>query len=232
MGIFALAGGDEFRAAYEASDRTLLEGMPANAGPLIIVPTAAARQGPEQAIANGVRHFSALAPRRIVEGALVVDARTANDPGIAAHIASAGMIYLTGGDPGWLVRVLRGSEVLAAIAAAALRGGVVAGSSAGAMALGEMMRWHGGWEAALGLVPGIVVLPHHDDRPRRLSEARAGLPDQLTIMGIPTGVQCVTRVEGDPRAGTRTWQVLGDRPVTLYRAEGVEQIQGGGRFVL
>lgn len=224
MGIFALAGGDEFRAAYDAPDRALLAMLPAGAGALVILPTAAARQGPELAIANGARHFSHLAPRQAVEGALVVDAASASNNAIAARIASASMVYLTGGDPGLLVRLLRGTEVLAAVAAVAARGGIVAGSSAGAMALGEQMRWNGGWQPALGLVPGVVVAPHHEDRPGPLAATRAGLDDALTILGIPTGVICVQAGAG--------WRVLGRRPVTLYRAAGLEQVAGEGSFTL
>jgi cyanophycinase-like exopeptidase len=232
VGIFALAGGDEFRESYSAADRALLGLLPARTATIVILPTAAAAQRPDLAIANGVRHFSALAPQLQVEGVLVVDNASANDASLAARIASAAMVYLTGGDPGWLVRTLRGSEVLAAMGAVALHGGIIAGSSAGAMALGEQMRWHGGWEPALNQVPGIVVIPHHDDRPRRLNEVRAGLPDHLIVLGIPTNVNCMTRLSGDHAAGARAWQVLGSRPVTIYRASGIVQIQGGETFAL
>ncbi len=238
MGIFALAGGDEFRRSYESSDRAILEMLPVNAGPLIILPTAAAEQGPEMAIANGVRYFNALAPRLSVEGAMVVDSASAADAAVAARIASASMIYLTGGDPGLLVRLLRGSEVLAAIAAVAARGGIVAGSSAGAMALGSQMRWRAaqsyasGWEPTFAMVPGVIVLPHHEDRPKHLAEVRAGLDDALVVIGIPTGVICLTRIAGEEHAGDQTWQVLGNRPITLYRHSGVSQIQGGDYFTL
>jgi cyanophycinase-like exopeptidase len=232
IGTFALAGGDEFRQAYEEPDRALLAMLPASVGRIVIVPTAAAQQGPQMAIANGVRHFQRLAPRATVEGVMVIDAASANDPALAARVASASMIYLTGGDPGYLVRALRGSETLAAIAAVAARGGVVAGSSAGAMALGEVMRWGGGWEPGLHFVPGIVVLPHHPDRPQSLDGARAGLAERIVVLGIPTGVMCVSRaqhpVTGDPDA----WEVLGRHPVTLYRADGISQAAPGETFTL
>src|SRR6185437_3512074 len=109
----ALAGGDEFRQDYDAPDRSLLGAMPPGPGRILIVPTAAGQQGPEQAMANGVRHFHRLAPQATVEGVPVIDAASANDRNLAARVASASMIYLTGGDPGYLVRALRGSEMLA-----------------------------------------------------------------------------------------------------------------------
>ncbi len=232
VGTFALAGGDEFRAAYEEPDRVLLAALPASVGRIVIIPTAAGQQGPQMALANGVRHFKKLAPRATVEGVLVIDATSANDRDLAARVASASMIYLTGGDPGYLVRALRGSETLAAIAAVAARGGIVAGSSAGAMALGEVMRWGGGWGPGLRFVPGIVVLPHHSDHPQALDQARAGLAARIVALGIPTGVTCVSRaqhpVSGDPDA----WEVLGHHPVTIYRAGSVSQAAPGETFTV
>jgi cyanophycinase len=232
VGIFALAGGDEFRPAYEAPDRALLAALPAGQVRIVIIPTAAGQQGPQQALANGVRHFRALAPRATVEGVSVVDGASANDRDLAARIASATLVYLTGGDPGYLVRALRGSETLAAMAAVAARGGMVAGSSAGAMALGEVLRWGGGLEPGLRFVPRVVVLPHHPDRPQSLERARAGLPAHLVALGIPVGVTCLSRaqhpISGDPDA----WEVLGDHPVTIYRAEGITQAAPGESFTL
>ena len=69
-GIFALAGGDEFRPAYQKPDQALLAMLPADLGPIVIVPTAAAREGPEQAIGNGSHHFFNLAPDIPITGAI------------------------------------------------------------------------------------------------------------------------------------------------------------------
>ncbi len=229
MGMIVLAGGDEFRRAYDGPDRALLGLLPPNAGHIVILPTAASRQGPEQAIANGVRHFKSLAPQAPVEGALVIDEASANDSALAMRIASAGMVYLTGGDPGYLVQVLRGSEALAAIAAVVARGGVVAGSSAGAMALGEQMRWAGGWQPALDQVHGVVALPHHGNRPLPLDRVRAGLPESFVALGLPTGVNCVgLRAAGD--GDQFSWRVFGKHPVTIYRSNGVTQARDGETF--
>lgn len=231
-GVFALAGGDEFRRAYDKSDSQLLERLPKGHGPIVIIPTAAGHQGPEMAIANGVRHFQGLAPRAAVEGAPVVDNASANNPALAARIASSSLIYLTGGDPGHLVRSLRGSEVLAAIAGVAARGGVVAGSSAGAMALCEVMRWGGGWEPGLGLVPGLVVLPHHSAQPATLATTRAGMPHHHVALGLPAGVLCVSQSTPTDAPDATTWLVLGSHPVTLYYADHITQVQPNTSFTL
>ncbi len=232
VGMFALAGGDEFQPEYDAPDRALVAAMPAGPGRIVIIPTAAGRQGPQQAMANGVRHFHRLAPHATVEGVPVIDAASANDPNLAARVASADMIYLTGGDPGHLVRALRGSEMLAALAAVAARGGIVAGASAGAMALGEMMRWGGGWEPGLNLVRGLVVLPHHPAAPQPREQARAGLNGSLVALGIPTGVVCLSRAQHPTTGEPDAWEVLGNYPVTLYRAQGTMQVPPGQSFSL
>ncbi len=75
------------------------------------------------------------------------------------------MVYLTGGDPWYLVQSLRGSATVEALKHVMERGGIVAGSSAGAMALCQWVRGRGsGWQEGLGLVPGVAVIPRHPHR--------------------------------------------------------------------
>ncbi len=230
-GIFVLAGGDEFRKGYEEPDQKLLFLFPVGLGPIVIVPTAAAHEGPERAVINGLRHFRALTPTIPVEGALVVDANTANEPGLVGQIRAAGMVYLTGGDPWYLVQSLRGSATVEALKHVMERGGIVAGSSAGAMALCQWVRGRGsGWQEGLGLVPGVAVIPHHD-APGALQALRGTLPAEGVILGIPTGVNCVGQQSKDAALPAQ-WRVFGARPVTIYRAAGVTQVREGQSFTL
>ena len=84
---------------------------------------------------------------------------------------SAGATYLCGGDPGIVVSTLRDTPGWEALRAAWHAGAALAGSSAGAMALGEWTllkgRMPGDHERryadALGLVPGVAVIPHWDE---------------------------------------------------------------------
>jgi cyanophycinase len=144
------------------------------------------------------------------------------------------MIYLTGGDPWHLAASLRGSAALEALRTVLQRGGIVAGSSAGAMALCAWMRGRGlqGWEAGLGLVPGLAVLPHHGDSPGDFSSTRGNLPDDVVVLGIPTGVNCASQPEAGADHHSTRWRVLGNRPVTIYRGSGVEQAREGQMFTL
>jgi cyanophycinase len=232
-GIFALAGGDEFRKGYEGPDQKLLALLPLGAGPIVIVPTAAAHEGPERAIINGLRHFRALTPTIPVEGALVVDANTANEPGLVGQIRAAGLVYFTGGDPWHLEQSLRGSAALEALKQVLERGGIVAGSSAGAMVLCAWMRGRGGsWQEGLGLVPGIAVIPHHGDAPGNAQAMRGTLPAEVVVLGIPTGVNCVGQQSAIPSAPAAQWRVFGARPVTIYRASGITQVREGQALML
>ena len=232
-GIFALAGGDEFRPAYHAPDRALLALVPPGLGPIVIVPTAAAHEGPERAIGNGSHHFFNLTPDIPITGALVVDTAKANDKRLVQRIAEAGLVYLTGGNPWYLVETLRGSAALEALQNVLQRGGIVAGSSAGAMALCQWMRKRGGgWQEGLGLIPGLAVLPHHEDQPEALERTRAGLPAEAVALGIPTGVTCVSQPGDDGSNAHSQWRVLGARPVTIYRATEVQQAREEETFSL
>jgi cyanophycinase-like exopeptidase len=139
-----------------------------DAGPLrvVLVPTAAARQRPDLAVAHGRRAFEAAGARGgvaiDVQVADVLDGRTAADSANVARLEAAHVIHLPGGDPDLLPAVLRGTSAWAAILRAHAAGACVAGASAGAMALGERLWTRDGPTEGLGLVPGIAVLPHFD----------------------------------------------------------------------
>jgi cyanophycinase len=97
--------------------------------------------------------------------------RDAADPQIVDAVGEAGGFYLCGGDPGLVVRTLEGTPAWEAIVTAWRRGAALAGSSAGAMALGEWTllraRRPGDvrrrYAPALGLVRSLAVVPHLDE---------------------------------------------------------------------
>ena len=165
-GFLALVGGEEFKPGNDAHARLLLEHR--GVGPAYVVPTAAARQRPDLAVATAQRWFTSFG-LEVVE--LPVLKRS--DASLATNVELAergGLFYLTGGDPGLVVDVLRDSPVWRAIVAAWQRGAALAGSSAGAMALGEwtlIRKAYPGHAArrskpALELVPRVAVAPHFE----------------------------------------------------------------------
>lgn len=226
MGTIALAGGAEFRPNCDAMDRALLA-LTGQAQPrVVILPTAAVRGSPRLAGANGVRHFTRLGAHASAPD--VVTRADADDPDQAARVAGADIVYLAGGDPAYLLETLRDSAVWRAIVEVYGRGGIVAGASAGAMILAERMRppQTSAWVAALGLAPGVAVLPHHDPvHADRAREARAGLETRIAILGLAEASGVVTH--GDGR-----WQALGVADTHVYTPSGATPYRPGQWFAL
>ena len=206
-GAIALVGGDEFRQGCEDMDRAVLEASGASTPSLLVLPTAAARENAALAAANGVRHFAALGAN--AEALMVLDSDHANDAGLLAPLESADVVYLTGGNPAHLLDVLSGSLLLDKLLDAHRGGAVLAGSSAGAMVLGEWMRFRG-WRRALNVVPGLAVLPHHEraDPEAVAAELADSAPPGVSVLGVDGKTGCL----GLPGA----WRVVGDGSVTLY----------------
>src|SRR5256885_12047160 len=99
-GPTALVGSGEFLPAMEAIDAGLLAGRPARA---VFLPTAAGPEGPERVaywLRLGADHYRRLGVEPVPLA--VVDRRDADDPTLAAEVAGAGPVYLSGGDPGYL----------------------------------------------------------------------------------------------------------------------------------
>lgn len=187
-GLLALVGGDEFKPGNEQQDLMLVEG--ARAGPAFVVPTAAARQGPEQAVAQATSWFERFGLS--LQELPVLKRSDANSKEVAAAARAGGFFYLVGGDPGLVVQVLRGTRVWTAIFEAWLDGAALAGSSAGAMALCSHTLIRTGWPDrsnrrpldALGVVPDTAVAPHFDTFGHRwVASARRELGD-VTLLGI------------------------------------------------
>jgi hypothetical protein len=146
----------------------LLAAARAAAGPsepvVVILPTAAARQRPEQAAAQGERAFRAAATRAgtgiAVLTAPILTRADAADPELVGMLAGAHLIHVPGGDPDLVPSVLRDTLAWAAILEGLDRGMCLAGASAGAMALGERVWTSRGGVDGLGLLPGVAVIPH------------------------------------------------------------------------
>jgi len=187
-GALALVGGDEFNPGNEEQDRLLAAA--AKPGPAFVIPTAAARQGPEQAVAHATAWFKqfGLELRELP----VLKRTDANSKELAALARTGGFFYMVGGDPGLVAQVLRSSRVWNAIFDAWREGSSLAGSSAGAMALGSHSLIRATWPnrfnrrptEALGLVPETAVLPHFETFGHRWVEsAERELPGS-TLLGV------------------------------------------------
>jgi cyanophycinase len=183
-----LNGGDEFKPGNEPQDRDLV--AHARRGPAFVVPTAAARQGPDQAVANARRWFGTLGLD--LQELPILKRSDAGSPEVLAMAVEGGLFYLVGGDPGLVASVLRGTEAWAAMLRAWGGGAAMAGSSAGAMALCEATLVRATWPdrrrrrpvPALSLVPGTAVLPHYNTFGHRWIESAQEAAPELTLLGL------------------------------------------------
>ena len=186
-GTLALVGGDEWTDGC-TFDATLLA---ASGGPdVLVLPTAAAYQHPERVVLRAAEWFGPIGGR--VEGLMVVDRASADDPGMAATVAGARFIYLAGGSPLHLRAALKKSAVFEALRRAFAAGAVVAGAGAGAMVLTDPMvdPRGGALTLGLGLVDNLTVFPHfgdeHDDaHGQKLERTVAMAPAALPVVALP-----------------------------------------------
>jgi len=233
MGPIALHGGGEFLPGDEPFLLALLEAArpPAEtraaacgrAGPdepirVVLLPTAAAGHDPDASARLGADAFARLAeqsrrPVR-VETARVVDAPSAAEPELAARIAAADLVYLPGGDPAVIPRVLPETAAWRSVLAARARGAVVAGASAGAMALAPVAWTPAGIVAALGVVRGLVVFPHADGSAwaRQAAWFPTASAAGMGILGLGERTGIVSTGTA-PAAPTVAWHVVGEREV-------------------
>ncbi len=224
-GPLALVGGDELHPGNEEQDRVLAEA--AGGGPAYVLATAAGRQRPELAVRHAVEWFGSLG---LAVEELPATKRSHATSGEIAERARAGrFFYLVGGDPGLVPKVLAGSPVWDAIVSAWRDGAALGGSSAGAMAMGEWTlirdRMPGDdrrrYQPALGVVPGVAVLPHFETFGHRWVEsAQAAAPsDDVVLLGVDERSAAVWR-DG-------TWRAYGPGGVTVIAAGETERFDAG-----
>jgi cyanophycinase-like exopeptidase len=215
-------------------------GVPARAGDpsggdpaairVAIVPAAAADQRPDLAARHGVDAFARVAAAAGIaaraEAVMVVDAASAASASLARRLAGADLVHLPGGDPGRLLDILDGSAAWHAILAAVARGAVLAGASAGAMVLAAWTWTPGGWRRGLGLVPGLVVVPHAE------RVARTGWAGTFGAR-VPVQAEPIGRLGLDERTailsevgpdGGRRWRVIGTGSAHWSPDDGVPPI--------
>ena len=209
-----LHGGGEFMPGDEATIGAILDLAAERVDGtrpirVAVVPTAAGRGRPGLAATHGVDAVRRVADDRgldvLAEAVMVTDAASAADDELAKRLASADVIYLPGGDPDLIPSLLTESSAATAITTAHAGGAVLAGASAGAMAMGSWTWTPNGGQPGLGLIDHLTVMPHADAGTWRRSIERFGVmaPDDLGLLGI--GERTAVVVEAD-----RPWRVVGE----------------------
>ena len=223
-GRLALVGGDEFRQGCESMDAAILAATGKSSPTVLIVPTAAAFENPARAADNGVRHFRSLGAD--ASPLMVLNHDDAMDSGMSSEIESADVVYLTGGNPAHLLDSLQDSLLLDAIQSRLESGGTLAGSSAGAMAMGSWMRFRVEWTRTLGVAAGIATLPHHEraDPDTVVGDLRSAPDDLNAVFGVDGAAGALSGPDG--------WTALGAGRVTVYHGGGWRRYEHGDSFSL
>lgn len=178
-GIVCLQGGREFSRGCRDMDAQLLARAP---GPVAVI-ALASPQGEAYRRTNtqGVIHFRRLG----AEAFAVPDPREAD---LGTRLDGVGLVVLPGGSPARLLQALDVTGLGEVLSAHVAAGGAVMGASAGAMVLGS---WtlvpDDGFRVApgLGLVPGVVVVPHWDGPRADWLKTLDAEVDKALVLGIP-----------------------------------------------
>jgi cyanophycinase len=213
--MLALIGSGEYLPSMEAVDRELIRRLPSPPR-VVCLPTAAGTEGPGRIgywTRLGIEHFTRLGVP--VRSLPVIDRAGADDPAFADAVAETNFIYLSGGHPDYLFQTLSGSLVWKAVLSVVENGGLLAGCSAGAMVLGDVLlgipprrRMPG-----FGLLPGAMVIPHFDEFPQWMSTLlRFWAGRGLTTVGIEANTALFVR-DGK-------MEVLGSGGVTVWDRAG------------
>ncbi len=184
----------------------------------IAVITAASKMG-EKVWRTYDTVFEALGVRR--RTAVHVESRAAaNDAALAAEVAAADGILMTGGDQKRLLALVGGTALDEAMHAALARGACVAGTSAGASAMSAHMLAFGraetspekgmaGLGAGFGFVQRVIVDQHFSER-HRLARLLAVVAQNPSLIGVGIDEDTALLIEAD--AGI---EVIGAGTVTI-----------------
>jgi cyanophycinase-like exopeptidase len=207
-------------------DKTLLSMTDVEHPQVAIVPTAA-DEYPQLAARNGVTYFENLGAK--ATATMILQRSDAEQTSLVQVLRDSDVLYLTGGNPVYLLQTLVGTLAEDAIREHLRRGKIVVGSSAGAMLLADKMASRRlDWQKALGLVPRLGLLPHFEDIPQdEIDARREELEETVVLLAVDTATCCVGP------SGDGDWQVLGEGRVGLYTASGEESIyRAGEQFTL
>lgn len=217
-GTLCLVGGAEWSDGC-SFDQELWE--EAGRPEVLVLPTAAAYEHPERAVEAATSWFGSFGAE--VRGLMVLARPDADGKAAVATMREARFVYLSGGSPLHLRSVLKDTALWAALGQAWAGGAVVAGSSAGAMVLGDPMvdPRGGALTLGLGLIEHLAVLPHYDTWSQEKAERTVELATgHVRIAAIDER----TALLRDPDGG---WRKAGAGNVTVYvdgRPAGIEAL--------
>jgi cyanophycinase-like exopeptidase len=222
-----LCGGAEFEPESQRLDRAIL-GLTKISFPTMVVVPAAAAAHAKRTVRSASRYFKELGAEP--HSVMVVDEESAEAGDKAVSLENADLIYLTDGSPLDCVTALSGSSVLRTLTRSWERGAVVAACGASAMAMGPYF-WDGGaWEPGLGLLPGIVVIPHLQLIAGRISYARLSKDLPRDEAGNAPHILGIDDSTGIFIEAGKPARVVGAGLVTLYTPTEEKEVEAGQRL--
>ena len=217
-GILALIGSGEFTKEMEETDRFLLSQI--NNPVVAIIPTAAGQEEDyDKWIKMGVTHFKKFNVTAF--GVPMLNEDDANDQILIDQLSKANVFYFSGGDPGYLLDVLKDSKAWELILEKYKSGAMLIGSSAGAMVMGKKVIariyrfFRTGqlpeWEEGLNMVD-FAVIPHFDKISEDLNEDHINelnqkIPRNTEVVGIDEDTSYIL-IEGN-------WKIIGKGKVHI-----------------
>lgn len=188
--LVAIGGAEDKEAELEILSRVFAL-APEGTDEVTVIATASGI--PDEVLPTYEEAFGRLGASKV--HLLPVQERTdAADEDSIALIRRSGIVFFTGGDQLRLTNVLGGSAMLKAIREHYANGGVIAGTSAGAVAQSTTMIYNGGaadalhkgavkMSSGLGFVEGLIIDSHFLERGRftRLMEVGATNPEMLGV---------------------------------------------------
>lgn len=210
-GPLALVGGAAWTPGCNF-DRDLLAAV--GADEVAVLPTAAAYEHPDHAVAAATEWFATLGAR--VRPVMAVDRAGANDEGNVAAVRAARFVYLADGSPMHLRSVLLHTPLWDALVAAWNEGAVVAGTAAGAMVLCDPMvdPRGGAYTVGLGLVGQLGLVPRADT----WSDDKLHRTRQLAPAGVPVAMvdERTALIRDGAPTGAAAWRAQGAGKVSVW----------------
>ena len=223
MGYLLLEGGAEFRGRImEADKRALVLAGGVDSAVDIIPAAAAPDNNHHRAGQKAVEWFRRIGARN-ASYRLLIDRDSAQNQELAKQLRRSRLVFLLGGFPSHLAQSLIGTSCWRSICSVYQTGGVIGGSSAGAMVLCEKFYdpFFHKVMAGLNLMPGISLIPHHNSTGLPWVERLGYLLPDFYMLGIDEE----TGIINDVADGG--WTVYGSGKVVLYHQGNVHSYTAG-----
>ena len=227
FGKVALVGSGEYLPAMLELERDLLTA--GNSDRYVQIPTAAGRESASRL--DFWRELGSEQAKRLDAQQVflpIFSREDAFNDDLVQQIESAGLIYLSGGDPHYLASTLLGTPALDAIINNWQSGTSLAGCSAGAMALGpdipHFRKPKADGELGFSIAKNIRTIPHYNKFfgwvPEFAAQKFLQAPSEICVVGIDELTAIVTD-------DLENWTVAGQSSMHLLRGNNPGVYQAG-----